>query len=90
MEVGGGEPVTHVKHRQGGGPRAGAAQIPLLPPQCPRLSCPQHAPWGQGLERTVPDILSSERPLEPLCLGAGRGPGPGTLSLLTWLTVGPC
>ena len=65
-----------------GGPRAGAAQSPLLPPQCPRLSCPQHAPWGQGLEGTVPDILSSERSWSRCAWGRGgvldRGHSPSS------------
>ena len=88
MEVGGGEPMTHMEHRQGGSPRAGAARSPLLAFGVP--SCPAHtmllvARAWRGLSPT----LSTRAPLEPLCLGAGSSPRPGTLSLLTWLTVGP-
>ena len=72
----------------GGSPRAGAAQSPLLAFGVP--SCPAHtmllvARTWRGLS----PILSTRAPLELLCLGTGSSPGPGTLSLLTWLTVGP-
>ena len=43
----------------------------LSVPSCP---CTHHASCGQGLERTVPDILNNKCPLELLCLGAWRGP----------------
>ena len=67
--------MNQVKHRQGvvlQGRRSPEPPHHLLSvPSCP---CTHHASCGQGLERTVPDILNNKCPLELLCLGAWRGP----------------
>lgn len=66
---------AHDSHgaQAGGVPQGRCSPEPPARLRCPLLSCPHHAPCGQGLEGTVPDTLNASAPGAAL---PGRGEQP--------------